>query len=145
MTPAVRTVVRYGLAVATAASGHIHADLYVHGYRGIHVIGPMFLLQAADSFAVALLLLVTGTAVSLLGAAGLAGGALVGLLLSRTVGVFGFVAHGWQPAPQAALTIVAETLALLLLAYLVVLRGRRTPTEAATAAHRPTARRSRRE
>ena len=44
-----------------------------------------------------------------LAAAGLAGGALIGFGLSRTVGLFGFVERGLQPAPQALLSILAET------------------------------------
>jgi hypothetical protein len=110
-------VLRCGIAVATAVSGYLHADLYVHGYRYVDWIGPMFLLQAAGSFAVALLLPVTAGPVLRLGALGLAGGALAGFVLSRTVGILGFTERGWVPAPQAALTVVAETVALLLLAY----------------------------
>jgi len=111
-------VVRCGIAVATAVSGYLHADLYVHGYRYIDWIGSMFLLQAAGSFAVALLLPLTASPVLRLGALGLAGGALAGFVLSRTVGILGFTERGWVPAPQAALTVAAETVALLLVGYL---------------------------
>jgi len=107
---------RLGLAICLAASGYIHAELYVHGYRVIPGIGPSFLLQASGSFAVALLLLVTGSPVLRLGAAGLAAGALAGFVLSRTVGVLGFVEHGLQPAPQALISVLVEVAALVLLA-----------------------------
>jgi hypothetical protein len=117
-------VLRGGIAVATAVSGYLHADLYVHGYRYLDWIGPMFLLQAAGSFAVALLLPVTASPVLRLGALGLAGGALAGFVLSRTVGILGFTERGWVPAPQAALTVVAETVALLLLGFLTWRRRR---------------------
>ncbi|MFD8815417.1 hypothetical protein ACFV23_28965 [Streptomyces sp. NPDC059627] len=119
---------RWATAATLAAGGYIHAQLYVDGYRFIHVIGPLFLLQASASLALAALLLV-GTPPALLraAAAGVALGALGGFTASRTVGVFGFTEHGLQPAPQAALTLLAETGTLLLLATwqtAVVVAGR---------------------
>lgn len=118
MKPTPTALIRYAVATATAVSGYLHADLYVHGYRYLHWIGPMFLLQSAGSFAIALLLLVAGAPVVRLGAAGLAAGALAGFVLSRTVGILGFTEHGWQPAPQALLTVLTESASLLLLGYL---------------------------
>lgn len=117
-------------AVTLAASGYIHAQLYIDGYRYIHVVGAMFLLQAAASFALAAILL---TAVVLrpsmlidVVAAGTTIGALAGFVASRTVGVFGFTEHGLQPAPQALTSILVEIATLALLAV-VALRamGRR--------------------
>ena len=115
-SPPLPLFARLGAAVCLAVSGYIHAELYVHGYRVIPGIGPSFLLQASGSFAVALLLLVSGSPVLRLGAAGLAAGALAGFVLSRTVGVLGFVEHGLQPAPQALISVLVEVAALVLLA-----------------------------
>ncbi|MFJ9348139.1 hypothetical protein [Streptomyces sp. NPDC101237] len=110
-------VLRSATAATLAAAGYIHAVLYVDEYRFVHVIGPLFLLQASASFALAALLLV-GTPPLLLrvAVAGVAAGALAGFAASRTVGVFGFTEHGLRPAPQAALSLVAETGTLVLLA-----------------------------
>jgi hypothetical protein len=107
---------RSASAATLAAGGYIHAQLYVDEYRFIHVIGPLFLLQASASFALAALLLV-GTPPLLLraAAAGVTLGALAGFIASRTVGVFGFTEHGLQPAPQALLSLLTETGTLLLL------------------------------
>ncbi|WP_406499399.1 hypothetical protein OG936_31870 [Streptomyces sp. NBC_00846] len=44
---------RLVFATTLAASGYIHAQLYIDGYRIIHVNGPLFLLQAGVAFAVA--------------------------------------------------------------------------------------------
>jgi hypothetical protein len=109
---------RIATAVCLATGGYLHAQLYLHGYRAIPVVGPSFLLQASGSFAVACLLLVAAPTILLLAAAGLSAGALVGFVLSRTVGVFGFLERGLNPAPQALLSLIFEiaTLALLLLA-----------------------------
>ncbi|MFK0018982.1 hypothetical protein [Streptomyces sp. NPDC090798] len=107
---------RTASAATLAAGGYIHAQLYVDEYRFIHIIGPLFLLQASASFALATLLLM-GTPPLLLraAAAGVTLGALAGFAASRTVGVFGFTEHGLQPAPQAVLSLLAETGTLLLL------------------------------
>ncbi|MFE7295787.1 hypothetical protein [Streptomyces sp. NPDC057579] len=116
---------RSATAATLAAGGYIHAQLYVGEYRFIHTIGPLFLLQASASFALAVLLLV-GTPPLLLrtAAAGVALGALGGFAASRTVGVFGFTEHGLQPEPQAVLSLLAETGTLLLLAVWQVTAAR---------------------
>ncbi|MEU6555301.1 hypothetical protein ABZ915_34275 [Streptomyces sp. NPDC046915] len=112
-TPALR----WATAATLAAGGYIHAQLYVDEYRFIHIIGPLFLLQAGASFALAALLLLGTPPLTLrAAAAGVALGALGGFTASRTVGVFGFTERGLQPAPQAVLSLLAETGTLLLLA-----------------------------
>ncbi|WP_275461623.1 hypothetical protein [Streptomyces noursei] len=122
-------VLRSMTAATLATSGYVHAQLYIDGYRFIPVIGPLFLLQASTSFACAALLLI-GTPPLLLrtAAAGVALGALGGFAASRTVGVFGFTEHGLQPAPQAALSLLAEVGSLLLLAIWQVTLTRRPRT-----------------
>lgn len=115
-----RTLTDIGLRVAVAAtvatSGYIHAQLYVSGYRFIHVVGVLFLLQAGASFALAALVLAGGPAFIRIGAAGAAAGALVGFAASRTVGVFGFTERGWQPSPQSLTSVLVEVATLFLLA-----------------------------
>jgi hypothetical protein len=120
---------RIAAAACLAVTGYVHADLYIHGYRVIPVIGPAFLVQASGSFAVALLLIVgaavTAEPVALrVAAAALAAGALAGFVASRTVGVFGFVERGLQPSPQALLSVLAEAGVLLLLVAAAVARRR---------------------
>ena len=123
-------VLHASAAVTLAISGYIHAQLYLDGYRFIHAIGVMFLIQAAASFAVATLLLAASLlpapALIQLVAAGAALGALGGFAASRTVGVFGFTERGFQPAPQALLSVLAEvaTVLLLVLAAVRLLRQR---------------------
>lgn len=118
-------MLRIAMALALGISGYIHAELYLGGYRMIPVIGPAFLLQASGSFAVAVLLLAAGPLILRLGAAALALGALGGFLASRTVGVFGFIERGFDPAPQALISILAETAVLMLLGVLGLRQGHR--------------------
>jgi hypothetical protein len=109
-------LLRIATAVCLAATGFLHAQLYVGGYRVIPVIGPAFLAQASASMAVALLLLAGSPVLLRLAAAALAAGALAGFALSRTSGLFGFSERGFQPAPQALLSVLAEVAVLVLVA-----------------------------
>ncbi|MFD7498426.1 hypothetical protein ACFV8T_40030 [Streptomyces sp. NPDC059832] len=107
---------RLMLAATLAASGYIHAQLYIDGYRFIHVIGPLFLLQPSAAFAVAALLLLAAPLLLRIAVAAIAIGALAGFATFRTIGLFGFTERGLQPAPQALLSLIAETLTLLTVA-----------------------------
>jgi hypothetical protein len=110
----VNLALRTAISASLAASGVIHGYLYIHGYRDIPTVGPAFLLQGSVFCALAVLVLAGGPAwlqlVAVIGATG----SLVAFALSRTVGLFGFSETGWQPAPYAAITVVAEILTLLL-------------------------------
>jgi hypothetical protein len=119
-------LIRLAIALAVAISGTDHAYLYIHGYHHIPMIGPAFLVQAGVSFALALLILVGGPWWLQWAAAALAGGALGAFVLSRTVGVFGFSETGWEPAPHAAISVIAEVLTVALWAVYVVVGLRRS-------------------
>ncbi|MCR6481921.1 hypothetical protein M8542_03740 [Amycolatopsis sp. OK19-0408] len=118
---------RITTAVCLAFSGFLHAQLYVGGYRVIPVIGPAFLVQAAAAWAVALLLLAGGPFLLRLAAAALAAGALAGFALSRTTGLFGFAERGFQPAPQALLSVLAEVAVVALVGFAWFRRPRARP------------------
>ncbi|MGW1405356.1 hypothetical protein [Streptomyces sp. NPDC002403] len=126
------------LAAALAGSGYIHAQLYIDGYHFIHVIGPLFLLQAGAAFAVAALLLLAAPLLHpIAAAAAIAIGALAGFATPRTTGLFGFTESGLPPAPQALLSLIAETLTLLTRAP-TTLRTRPPPSPgSACRSHRP--------
>src|ERR1700733_9831961 len=85
---------RAGLRVAgaglLAATGGIHLDLYLTGYRSIPVIGWLFLLQVIAAFGLALAVLVSGSRLAAAAGAGFALSTLGGYLLSVWVGLFGF-------------------------------------------------------
>ncbi|TPG28143.1 hypothetical protein [Mycolicibacterium hodleri] len=107
---------RVGISASLAISGIVHAYLYVDSYRYVPMIGASFLLQASVSCALGVLILVGGPGWLRVVAAALAVGALVGFGLSRTVGVFGFIEIGWDPAPYAAVSVIAEIVTLVLCA-----------------------------
>jgi len=77
-------------AALLVASGAIHLDLYLTGYRTIPTIGWLFLLQVITAFALAIAILVTGSWLAAAAGAGFALSILGGYLLSLWVGLFGF-------------------------------------------------------
>jgi plastocyanin len=76
-----------GLLVATGA---IHLDLYVTGYRHIPTIGVLFLLQVIAAFLLGLLVLALSRPVVALAGAGFVASTLGGYILSLWIGLFGF-------------------------------------------------------
>jgi predicted lipoprotein with Yx(FWY)xxD motif len=89
-----RRLWRLGLRVAgaglLAATGAIHLDLYLTGYRSIPTIGWLFLLQVITAFGLAVAVLATGSRLLAAAGAGFALATLGGYLLSIWVGLFGF-------------------------------------------------------
>ena len=77
-------------AALLVASGAIHLDLYVTGYRTIPTIGPLFLLQVIAAFVLAAAILVTRNWLVEAAGALFAVSVLGGYLLSLWVGLFGF-------------------------------------------------------
>src|SRR5436305_648681 len=94
-------------AVLLVAGGVIHYHLWEEGYRHIPTIGPLFLLNFIGSVALAAAVLfsrhrLTVTVAGIVFAAG----SLAALVLSRTVGVFGFTETIWTS--QAVRTLLSE-------------------------------------
>ena len=136
-----KLLLRLVLAASLAATGAIHAYLYIHGYQHIPMIGTSFLIQASVSFSLALLIVVGGPAWLQWAAAAVAGGSLVAFVLSRTVGLFGFSERGWDPSPYAAISVATEVLCVLLWAagLVGVLRPKRNAGQRILAAEATTA------
>ena len=82
----------FGIAGAALliASGAIHLDLYLTGYRTIPTIGWLFLLQVIAAFGLAAAIPLTGNWLAAAAGAGFAVSTLGGYLLSLRFGLFGF-------------------------------------------------------
>jgi hypothetical protein len=72
------------------ASGLIHLHLWDIAYRHVATLDVLFLVQVALCALAAVALLVTRHLLAVLAAAALMAGTMVGFLLARTVGIFGF-------------------------------------------------------
>ena len=106
-------------ALLIAAGGYVHLCLYRHGYRTIPKIGVGFLLTVIASGVLSFgIVVLRGDANRLARLAGLAlsAGTLVAFAVSRTpAGLFNFREVGFHPSPQAALAVITEGGALLVL------------------------------
>jgi hypothetical protein len=113
------------LAVAGAGllvwSGVLHLQLWSEGYRTISVIGPLFLVQGIASIALAVALVVFRRLVLLAAGAALAAGTAAGLLLSASVGLFGYTESLAVPDAVTSLVVEFTSAAVLAVAAVVVL------------------------
>jgi hypothetical protein len=101
-------------AALLVTSGLIHLHLWDIAYRHVKTLDVLFLVQAAMCLLAALTLLVTRHLLVVLGAAALMAGTIVGFLLARTVGIFGF--RLTFSSGLADTVLVVEAAAVLMLA-----------------------------
>jgi len=73
-----------------ALSALIHLHLWMTGYKQIHIIGPLILLQVIAGFGAALAIAVTRHFLIAVARAVFVAGTIAGLLISIEVGLFGF-------------------------------------------------------
>lgn len=114
-------------ALLVLASGLIHLRLYFDGYRDVPDanLGRSFLLNAAAALVVAVLLFVWRNPLALVAGLLLVNATLVGFGLSRTGrGIFGFTESGFQPSPEAVLSLIVEVGAAVVLLGLLYLELR---------------------
>lgn len=117
-------------AALLAAMGWIHWELYELGYSSVPTIGPLFLLNAALGLMAAAAVLATPSrwlALVELGGGLLSFGTLAALVMSVTVGLFGFT-ETWD-APLVGRTVVVEGAGVVVLLTAALLHRRR-PTAA---------------
>jgi predicted lipoprotein with Yx(FWY)xxD motif len=85
-----RLVLRVTGAGLLLATGAIHLDLYLTGYRSVPTIGWLFLLQVITAFLLGAIVLALGSRLASAAGALFALSTLVGYLLSLRIGLFGF-------------------------------------------------------
>ena len=127
-----RTALDLG-ALAVLATGVLHIQQYYgQSYSTIPTIGTLFFLNFVSAVVVAVGLVaplgrVAGRYAGAIhplfavGGIGIAVGSLVGLFVSETSGLFGFVEHGYRTA--IVLAIVAEVAAIFFLAVYLAASG----------------------
>ena len=120
-------------AALLIASGSIHLDLYLTGYRSIPTIGWLFLLQIIAAYALAIAILVTRSWLAAAAGAGFAISTLGGYLLSLKVGLFGFTEVRTTAGIVAAIIDVAA-FAVLATAVIIALNLGRQALQATVAA-----------
>ena len=83
-------LLRVGCVALLAWIGYIHLHLWLEGYRHISANGPLFLLDAVAGFILAAVVLAWPRPLAGLLAAGYTAATLGALLISLSVGLFGF-------------------------------------------------------
>ena len=125
--PATHARARLALRLAGAglliATGAIHLDLYLTGYRSIPTIGWLFLLQVIAAFGLGVVVLATGEWLAAAAGAGFALATLGGYLLSLWIGLFGFKEVRTTAGIVAGVIEVAAFAALAALAALAAPPG----------------------
>ena len=117
---------RWFAAVLLVAGGIVHFNLWSSGYRHIPKIGPLFMANFVGSVALAAAVITSRRATVAFAGITFAAGSLVALILSRTVGVFGFTETIWTT--QATKTLALEVAAIVALGA-VLIGQRRTALE----------------
>jgi predicted lipoprotein with Yx(FWY)xxD motif len=110
-----------GLLIATGA---IHLDLYLTGYRSIPTIGWLFLFQVIAAFLLGGAVLASGARLAAAAGAAFSLATLGGYLLSLWVGLFGFKEVRTTAGIAAGVVEVAAFAALAGLAAMPAERGR---------------------
>ena len=126
--PARRTQVRLALRLAGGglliATGAIHLDLYLTGYRSIPTIGWLFLFQVIAAFVLGAAVLASAARVAAAAGAVFSLVTVGGYLLSLWIGLFGFKEVRTTAGIAAGVVEVAAIAALAGLAAMPAERGR---------------------
>jgi hypothetical protein len=104
-------IIDAGLLVA---SGSIHLHFWDIAYRHVTTLGPLFLVQVVAAFAIAVAIIVTRHLLAVAAGLLLMAGTIVGFILVRTVGLFGFTLT--FTSGLAATVLVIEIVAVIMLA-----------------------------
>ena len=128
---------RVAASIALLIGGLVHLQLYFEGYRSIDKIGPSFLVNAIASAVVAALVFVRSEWFIRAAGMAVAIGTLGAFILSRRgAGLFDFREQGLHPSPQAAIAMIVEIAAFVLLAatFAPTVFDERAPTKTSTTA-----------
>jgi hypothetical protein len=106
-------------------SGLIHLHLWDIAYRHVKTLDVLFLVQVVLCLLAALTLLVTRHLLITLGALALMAGTIVGFLLARSVGIFGFKLTFSSELAYTVLVVEAAGVVMLTLTAWLQLAQRR--------------------
>lgn len=108
-------------ALLVLATGGVHLWLYFDYFHTVHVVGTLFVLNAAAGAVIGLVLLLSSNPLATAAGAAFTAGTLVFFFVSVYHGLFGYTEHlrgGWQEAAggleAAALVVLVPLLAVQL-------------------------------
>ena len=121
-------IARLSAAVLILAGGAVHLQLWRGGYRGIPRIGPWFMANVIISAVLAVALMVRNDARVAVAGIAFSLASLGALVMSRTIGIFGFTETAWTSAVVRATG--AEVGAVVLLTVILAMRPSPRPLPA---------------
>jgi hypothetical protein len=113
-------IVDGGLLVA---SGVIHLHLWDIAYRHVPTLGPLFLVQVVAAFVIAVAIVATRHLLAVAAGAALAAGTILGFILVRSVGLFGFKLGFSSGLANTVLVIEAVAVIMLCITGLLMWRS----------------------
>src|SRR6476661_10730064 len=130
-------LLRLGCTALLAWIGYIHLHLWQEGYRHIPTNGPLFLLDAVAGFVLAAVLLTWPRPLAGLLAVGYTASTLGALIISLSVGLFGFRESISASFVTESLTIESITVLALISWTVLVAATLRPPTRSPRPVARP--------
>lgn len=130
-SPSVSAVGRATIALLVAAAGAIHLYLWFDYFHRVHVIGALFLLNAAVGILIGASLAASRNVLGVLAAGGYAIGTLAAFAVSARWGLFGYRERFWGSWQEAAGALELAAMALVLPFFLST---RRTQPRSSTPA-----------
>ncbi len=105
------------------ASGLIHLHLWDIAYRHVKTLDQLFLVQVVAALALAVAVLVTRRLIVVVASLLLMAGTIVGFLLARSVGIFGFKLTFTSGLANTVLVIEIAAVILLAITGLLMRRS----------------------
>ena len=130
-------LLRLACVALLAWIGYIHLHLWLEGYRQIPIDGPLFLLDAVAAFALAAGLLIWPAPLAGLLAVGYTASTIGALLISLTVGLFGF--RESISASYVTQSLAIETITVIALASWTILAASTSRPVGQPTRHQPPA------
>jgi hypothetical protein len=115
---------RVGGALLVLTAGALHLWLYFDYFHRVHVIGVLFLLNAAAGTVIGLTLLVSSHPLAVVAGVLYSAGTLVAFFLSVYHGLFGYVERLTGPWQEAAGAVELAAVAVLLPLLVAALHSR---------------------
>ena len=114
-------IINAGLLVA---SGLIHLHLWDIAYKHVATLGPLFLVQAISALVIAVAIVATRHLLAVGAGLALVAGTIIGFILARTVGIFGFKLTFSSGEAYTVLIIEAVAVVMLSITAAMILRHR---------------------
>jgi len=112
-------------ALLVLATGGLHLYLYFYYFHTVHVVGTLFLMNAAAGTAIGLVLLVSSHPLAAAAGVGFAAGTLAFFFVSVYHGLFGFTESLWGDWQEACAG--TELAAIVVLVPVLIAEVRASP------------------